>query len=317
LIDEVESITASRSSNARSNEPGDAVRVVNAVLTSLDALKRRPNVLVLCTSNLIGSVDAAFLDRVDLKVHLGPPPISARYVVSYVFCFYIDGALHHIMILSNGLHPRYDILRSCCVELMHRGLITPVQPLSQDCLAIEQQLKEIKLVESSLPEFIAGVLVPDMAAMMIDSEDENESMRSEITEEGGTALHLGLREDQYLYVIAAQCEVHLRMINSARIFNSALVPSAVNLTQPNNPHHHPSPPTPLTTYTPYTACHLPTLQGMSGRSLRKLPIKAHSYYLQRPRATLMDFLLALHGTIKTEAVERAAVSSFEAMAVAT
>jgi len=57
LIDEVESITASRGSAARSNEPGDAVRVVNAVLTSLDALKRRPNVLVLCTSNLVDSVD--------------------------------------------------------------------------------------------------------------------------------------------------------------------------------------------------------------------------------------------------------------------
>lgn len=57
LIDEVESITAARGSASRSNEPGDAVRVVNAVLTSLDALKRRPNVLVLCTSNLISTVD--------------------------------------------------------------------------------------------------------------------------------------------------------------------------------------------------------------------------------------------------------------------
>jgi SpoVK/Ycf46/Vps4 family AAA+-type ATPase len=57
LIDEVESITASRSSASRSNEPGDAVRVVNAVLTSLDALRRRPNVLVLCTSNMIESTD--------------------------------------------------------------------------------------------------------------------------------------------------------------------------------------------------------------------------------------------------------------------
>jgi pachytene checkpoint protein 2 len=57
LIDEVESITASRSSASRSNEPGDAVRVVNAVLTSLDTLRRRPNVLVLCTSNMIESTD--------------------------------------------------------------------------------------------------------------------------------------------------------------------------------------------------------------------------------------------------------------------
>ena len=58
MIDEVESITAARNSAARSNEPGDAVRVVNAVLTSLDALKRRPNVLVLCTSNMMDAVDS-------------------------------------------------------------------------------------------------------------------------------------------------------------------------------------------------------------------------------------------------------------------
>ena len=57
LVDEVESITAARASAARSNEPGDAVRVVNAVLTSLDALKRRPNVLVLCTSNMVDTID--------------------------------------------------------------------------------------------------------------------------------------------------------------------------------------------------------------------------------------------------------------------
>lgn len=71
--DEVESITSSRSSSLNSNEPGDAVRVVNAVLTSLDALKRRPNVLVLCTSNLYSAIDPAFRDRVDLQVYLGPP----------------------------------------------------------------------------------------------------------------------------------------------------------------------------------------------------------------------------------------------------
>jgi SpoVK/Ycf46/Vps4 family AAA+-type ATPase len=84
LIDEVESITSSRANAGLGNEPGDAVRVVNAVLTSLgsrcevsssarqydhvcfvpvafrlsDALKRRTNVLVLCTSNLLDMVDS-------------------------------------------------------------------------------------------------------------------------------------------------------------------------------------------------------------------------------------------------------------------
>ena len=57
LIDEVESIVSSRNASANSSEPGDAVRVVNAVLTSLDRLKLRKNVLVLCTSNMISSID--------------------------------------------------------------------------------------------------------------------------------------------------------------------------------------------------------------------------------------------------------------------
>ena len=78
LIDEVESITASRTSSSSANEPGDAVRVVNAVLTCLDSLRRRSNVLLLCTSNMVGSVDAAFLDRIDLKIYLGPPSLDAR-----------------------------------------------------------------------------------------------------------------------------------------------------------------------------------------------------------------------------------------------
>ncbi len=67
LIDEIESITSARSSASKSNEPGDAVRVVNAVLTSLDALKRRPNVLLLSTSNMVDTVD----------------PVSTKFVCYY------------------------------------------------------------------------------------------------------------------------------------------------------------------------------------------------------------------------------------------
>ena len=46
LIDEVESLTAARRAAVAGSEPADAVRAVNALLTQLDALKRRPNVLV-------------------------------------------------------------------------------------------------------------------------------------------------------------------------------------------------------------------------------------------------------------------------------
>lgn len=63
LIDEVESLTAARKSAASGMEPSDAIRVVNALLTQLDKLKRRPNVLIMSTSNLTEAVDEAFLDR--------------------------------------------------------------------------------------------------------------------------------------------------------------------------------------------------------------------------------------------------------------
>ncbi len=66
LVDEVESISASRSSSQ--GEPGDAVRVVNAVLTSLDNLKRRKNVLVLSTSNLVETIDSVIILSLDYSM---------------------------------------------------------------------------------------------------------------------------------------------------------------------------------------------------------------------------------------------------------
>ena len=95
LIDEVESLTASRS--ARGSEPSDSLRVVNAVLTQLDSLSQHPNVLVLATSNLSDAIDGAFIDRADLKLFIGPP----------------------------GLRARFEILRSCFAELVRAGIVTP------------------------------------------------------------------------------------------------------------------------------------------------------------------------------------------------
>jgi pachytene checkpoint protein 2 len=50
------------------SEPSDAIRAVNALLTQLDGLKRYPNVMVLTTSNITEAIDAAFVDRADIKV---------------------------------------------------------------------------------------------------------------------------------------------------------------------------------------------------------------------------------------------------------
>eukprot|EP01094_Clydonella_sp_ATCC50884_P001663 TRINITY_DN1124_c0_g1_i1.p1 TRINITY_DN1124_c0_g1~~TRINITY_DN1124_c0_g1_i1.p1 ORF type:complete len:432 (-),score=92.61 TRINITY_DN1124_c0_g1_i1:902-2197(-) len=97
LIDEVESLTAARKSAMSGSEPSDAIRVVNALLTQLDQLRRFKNVLVLTTSNITGAIDVAFVDRADIKQYIGPP----------------------------NLQGRYEILCSCCNELVKLGIIRP------------------------------------------------------------------------------------------------------------------------------------------------------------------------------------------------
>ncbi|ETM33078.1 hypothetical protein L914_19640 [Phytophthora nicotianae] len=102
LIDEVESLTAARKSALSGSEPSDAIRVVNALLTQLDSLKRHSNVLILTTSNITEAIDVAFVDRADIKQYIGLP---------------------------SG-HARYEILRSCIEELRRVGILKPsTQPL--------------------------------------------------------------------------------------------------------------------------------------------------------------------------------------------
>lgn len=76
-IDEVESLCCSRESLTM--DPSDAMRVVNSVLTCLDRLTS--NVFVLATSNLIQSVDSAFLDRIDLKILVQVPNLPTIYKI--------------------------------------------------------------------------------------------------------------------------------------------------------------------------------------------------------------------------------------------
>ena len=78
LIDEVESLAAARTAAMSGNEPSDSIRVVNALLTQLDALRRHRNVLVLSTSNITGAIDIAFVDRADLRLFIAPPPTTAK-----------------------------------------------------------------------------------------------------------------------------------------------------------------------------------------------------------------------------------------------
>ncbi|XP_053323291.1 LOW QUALITY PROTEIN: pachytene checkpoint protein 2 homolog [Spea bombifrons] len=85
LIDEVESLTAARNASQGNTEPSDAIRVVNAVLTQIDQIKRYPNVVILTTSNITEKIDAAFVDRADLKLYIGLPSSAAIFNI-YLSC---------------------------------------------------------------------------------------------------------------------------------------------------------------------------------------------------------------------------------------
>lgn len=78
LIDEVESLTSSRS-KVSAADPSDAVRVVNAMLTQIDRLRTYTNVMLFATSNITDQIDPAFMDRADVKMFLGHPDVSARF----------------------------------------------------------------------------------------------------------------------------------------------------------------------------------------------------------------------------------------------
>ncbi|KAK7695669.1 hypothetical protein QCA50_000305 [Cerrena zonata] len=99
LIDEVESLTAARAGAMAGTEPSDALRVVNALLTQLDKLKHRKNVLVMSTSNLAKAIDSAFVDRADIVQYIDLPPREAVY----------------------------EIMRTCLAELITKGVVGDVE----------------------------------------------------------------------------------------------------------------------------------------------------------------------------------------------
>ncbi|VDC06927.1 unnamed protein product [Peniophora sp. CBMAI 1063] len=111
LIDEVESLTAARAGAMAGTEPSDALRVVNALLTQLDKLRHKKNVLVVSTSNLAKAIDSAFVDRADIVQYIDLPPREAIY----------------------------EILRTCLVELVQKGVISDVEvPVLEDALRYER-----------------------------------------------------------------------------------------------------------------------------------------------------------------------------------
>ncbi|KAG8340501.1 putative ATPase protein [Trypanosoma vivax] len=104
LVDEAESLAASRKSAMNGHEPSDSIRVVNALLTQIDTLERRTNVVVFTTSNITEAIDVAFIDRADKKVFIGSP----------------------------GMQARLELLKLGTQELIRCGLVLPARSFTQE-----------------------------------------------------------------------------------------------------------------------------------------------------------------------------------------
>lgn len=127
LMDEVESLTAARTASMNASEPSDALRVVNALLTQLDQIKKNSNVIILATSNITGAIDLAFVDRADIKQYIGLPSSAAIY----------------------------SIYRSCIKELMKVGIIQPKENI--------MDLRDLDLLPAGNHIYLNGIRLKEIS----------------------------------------------------------------------------------------------------------------------------------------------------------
>lgn len=57
----------------------DLAQSTNELLQGLDRLRKRPNVVFICTSNLLDNIDTAFVDRCGIEQCVGTPSIECAY----------------------------------------------------------------------------------------------------------------------------------------------------------------------------------------------------------------------------------------------
>lgn len=79
---------------------------MNAVLTQLDQIRKHPNVLILTTSNLTSSIDAAFLDRADIKQYVGFPDTDG---MAQIYMLMIKELINVGLVVDGDKH--FELLR--------------------------------------------------------------------------------------------------------------------------------------------------------------------------------------------------------------
>lgn len=126
-------MTAARAGAMAGTEPSDGLRVrihlllsdtmtdiddqvVNALLTQLDKLKHRKNVLVMSTSNLVKAIGTR-IRHVTIISAAHPFPLDSAFVDRADIIQYIDLPSREAI---------YEILRSSLAEIVTRGLVSSV-----------------------------------------------------------------------------------------------------------------------------------------------------------------------------------------------
>lgn len=145
LIDEVEAIAFSRNDLLSKNESTDGVRVVSTLLTQLDRLKKYNNLLILATSNLLDSLDPAFVDRADGVFFIGNP---SKHGIVNILASSLNELISRGIISSSSDNP--NILESqsykeIVVELAKKCSVCVVSPI---CVTI--LLRKVKTLKQLL-----------------------------------------------------------------------------------------------------------------------------------------------------------------------
>jgi nicotinamide riboside kinase len=276
LIDEVESLAMSRSGAISSNEPADSVRAVNALLTQLDKLSRRHNVLLLTTTNITRAIDDAFLDRADMRRFVSFPQTQGRYEVlrSCVTEMLTKGILspsatftHTDDTPANSVDGdvtdtvcSFDILRdflSTAAVRVNARWLRSTKPRSGPALGLEPVAAPVEVPLTALLEYYDGLSAMDLA----------DSTPSEAAVAEQQALLV-----QWVLLLAVEELLHLLDSDEpSRFITTASIPHIRSRVT----SAHVSPLSALANSLLLLSATIIS-RGMSGRSLRKLPFQAHA-----------------------------------------
>jgi len=152
-IDEIESLVIKRDLTLSESNPVDVARAVNAVLQEIDDLSRAyPNVFIIATSNLIGAIDPAFLDRTDLKVKIDYPEKKQRKLIlqdtleefNRIFGAKLDveACSSKLATMTKGFSARQ--LRKLVFEAVERSTLLTLHPSMLKYSHIVAAVQEIK-----------------------------------------------------------------------------------------------------------------------------------------------------------------------------